>query len=104
MPPKKKKVNATLQAFAGKKGGISIGPKGEKYKGAEVLMTDEIYNGKIPEAARGKLFLYTVSNFDTGTEKYILKYEKKAINPDGDVFFAFDERDDSTLMIAAQKK
>ena len=51
------KNQKTLNAFAGTSG-YMLTPKGNEYKGADVLLTDSIYGKKVPDNAKGKSFLY----------------------------------------------
>ena len=56
--------------------------KWDKYKGTYVLMSDAIYGKKVPENARGKSFLYSVyevSDGDDDDPRFVLKWEKKAV-------------------------
>lgn len=62
-------------------------------------MSDAIYGKKVPENARGKSFLYSVyevSDGDDGDPRFVLKWEKKAVEA-GVEFIAFDEEEDANL-------
>jgi hypothetical protein len=74
-------------------GGFTRASKLAKYDKADVLMTDSIYNNKVPDAAKGKLFHYKVKTYDDKEETFTLTYQKKAINEDAEdvEFTAFDE-------------
>jgi len=52
-PPPKKKQVALPSKFI-------IAGKFDKYKGVNVLLDDSIYEGKVPDNAKGKNFLYSV--------------------------------------------
>ena len=92
--PKKKRKQADLYTIKN----VKVISKGEKYKGALVLLTTAIYTNNVPSAAVGKVFLYRVEAYDEETEMFSAKWEKQAMEEDGSsVFFAFDEDDDSSL-------
>ena len=71
--------------------------RGEKYLGQDMLLTESIYNGKVPEHAKGKLFHYIVESYDDETALFSVKYMKKAVEVGGSVFFAFEENEDSSI-------
>ena len=92
--PKKKRKQADLYTIKN----VKVISKGEKYKGALVLLTTAIYTNNVPSAAVGKVFLYRVETYDEEMEMFSVKWEKQAMEEDGgSVFFAFDEHDDSSL-------
>ena len=45
----------------------------------DLLLTESIYNGKVPEFAKGKLFDYIVESYDEENEFFSVKYMKKAV-------------------------
>jgi len=90
MPPKPKPKRKQTALMSG---GFTRASKLAKYDKADVLMTDSIYNNKVPDAAKGKLFHYKVKTYDDKEETFTLTYQKKAINEDAEdvEFTAFDE-------------
>ena len=52
-PPPKKKQAALPAKFI-------VAGKYDKYKGVNVLLDNSIYEGKVPDNAKGKNFLYSV--------------------------------------------
>ena len=68
-PPKKKQW---LLGDVGEPGAITITSKYDKYKGADLLMTDSIYGKKLPMELQGKLFRYKVHKFDKEKEVFTL--------------------------------
>jgi hypothetical protein len=69
-------------------------PKYEKYLDQDVLLTDDIYCGKIPADAKGKHFRYVVTSHDKSTDTFSLRYENQAIDPNGVIFHSFAESKD----------
>ena len=96
MPPKKKKKTETTtkqSSLIGK--GFARKPKGGKYIGTDVLLTDkQVGYTKVPEDARGKNFLYSVYSYDAEEDTFSLTYQKKAVDPNvvPAVLVAFDEK------------
>ena len=90
-PPKKKQ---RLLCDVGVPGAITITSKYEKYKGADLLMTDSIYGNKLPMEVQGKLFWYKVHEFDNEKKVFTLEYQCQAIDADvdGSEFTAFYEQ------------
>lgn len=78
-------------------GDVFVKPNETKYYGTQVLMTDSIFTRSIPEDAKGELFMYSVLTYETESKLFELKYEKKAIDPDGTEFYAYDKKDNSIL-------
>ena len=68
--PKKKRKQADLYTIKN----VKVISKGEKYKGALVLLTTAIYTNNVPSAAVGKVFLYRVEAYDEETEMYVCMY------------------------------
>jgi hypothetical protein len=71
--------------------------KGKKYLGQDVLLTESIYNGNVPESSKGMLFHYTVASYDEKDECFSAKYMKKAVKVGTSLFFAFEENEDSSI-------
>ena len=61
MPPKKRKRLSIQIPLT--KAGLSIKSKGEKWKDADLLLTDDIYT-RVPDEAKGKYFWYKVIGYD----------------------------------------
>ena len=78
-------------------------PKYERFIGADILLTDEIY-GKggagAPKNAKGKNFRYIVTEYSEENETFTLKYQNQAIDPDTTpmYFYTFQEEEDSAPM------
>ena len=45
----------------------------------DLLLTESIYRGKVPEIAKEKLFHYVVESYDEENEFFSVKYMKKAV-------------------------
>ena len=97
MPPKKRKTPSRQIPLT--KAGLSIKSKGEKWKDADLLLTDDIYT-RVPDEAKGIYFWYTVIGYDDDTNLFTLEYQKKAIDPtaDGAEFVAFAEDTDEIIL------
>ena len=61
----------------------------EQYLRTEVLLTESIYHGKVPDDAKGKYFNYIVSEHEERTDTYSVKYCGQAISPSMSNFVAF---------------
>ena len=96
-PPKKKQ---RLIGDVGAPGAITITSKYEKYKGADLIMTDSINGKKFLMEAQGKLFWYKVHEFDKDKEVFTLEYQFQAIDDDvdGSEFTAFDNQTTEVLL------
>ena len=53
------------------------------YVGKEVLLTDEIYSGRVPDDMRGMLFCYMVTSYDVESKVFSLRYNKRMIGQEG---------------------
>ncbi len=51
--------------------------------GKEVLLTDEIYSGRVPDDMRGMLFCYMVTSYDVESKVFSLRYNDRMIGQDG---------------------
>ena len=60
---------------------ITVTSVSEKYMRTEILLTDQIYDGRVPDEAMGKLFLYTVHSYDEKSQKFTVKYGKQSVEP-----------------------
>lgn len=49
------------------------------YVGKEVLLTDEIYNGTVPDDMREMLFCYAVTGYNIDSKEFTLRYNNKMI-------------------------
>ena len=63
----------------------------------EVLMTDAIYEGKVPEEMKGMLFHYTVTNYDHAKNRFELTYRKKYISKEGITWISDDSSEREKL-------
>ena len=89
MPPKKKPKQGGggggggLLDFKSKGFVIKRTPVYEQYLRSEILLTDSIYSGRIPENAKGKYFKYTVKSYEAKEDTFTVKYEKQrmAVKP-----------------------
>lgn len=48
----------------------------------EVLLTDEIYNGRVPDDMKGMLFCYSVTGYNVESKLYTLRYNNRMIGPE----------------------
>jgi hypothetical protein len=63
-----------------------------KYLGQLLLMDESIYDGKVPEQVKGKLFLYKKREYTRCGKQIIVEYMGKVIDGDGgDAFSAWKE-------------
>ena len=69
---------------------------GKKYADGSMLLTDDIYGGKIPEESKIKLFKYNVTDLDEEEEKLTLAYSAQAIKENE--FIWIDFPNDKSLM------
>eukprot|EP00956_Cyclotella_meneghiniana_P030727 scaffold78248_cov106-Cyclotella_meneghiniana.AAC.1 len=69
----------------------------EQYLRTEVLLTESIYHGRVPDDAKGKYFKYIVSEHEERTDTYSVKYCGQAISPSMSNFVAFHESDESVI-------
>jgi hypothetical protein len=84
MPPKKKvKKSPPSKQVPLTSRGVTVKTMEEKYKGADLLMTCEIYGRSVPGDAQGKFFWYKVHSYDEKSETFSLEYQKKAIDAEG---------------------
>lgn len=51
--------------------------------GREVLLTDAIYSGRVPEGMRGMLFCYFITSYDVEAKVFALRYTNKMIGAEG---------------------
>ena len=105
MPPKKKqkkdkttKKDQTLFDLAASNPHITITSVQEQYLQTEILLDDLIYGSRVPETAKGKLFLYTVHEYNKEDETFTVKYKMQAIDPEGSTFYAFAEGEGGSVI------
>ena len=51
------------------------------YVAQHVLLTDEIYCGRVPDDMRGLLFCYFVTSFNVDSNLFTLRYNNQIIGP-----------------------
>lgn len=101
MPPKKKqkkKKEQTLFELAASNPHIKITSVQEQYLRTEILLDESIYSSRVPETAKGKLFLYTVHEYDNKEDIFTEKYKMQAIDPEGSTFYAFAEGEGGSVI------
>ena len=74
MTPARRKYGSILNI----PGAVKVS-RGEKYLGQDMLLTESIYSGNVPEHAKEKLFHYIVESYDDETALFSVKYMKKAV-------------------------
>ena len=79
--------------------GAVIRLKEETYLGQDMLLAESIYNGKVLENVKGKLFHYIVESYDDKSELFLVKYMKKAVEVGRSMFFVFEENEDSSIAV-----
>jgi hypothetical protein len=64
----------------------------KKYLGQLLLMDESIYDGKVPEQVKGKLFVYKTREYSCCGKQIIVEYMGKVVDDDGgDTFSAWKE-------------
>ena len=63
----------------------------KRYINKDILLTDDIYNRKVPEAAKGKFFRYIVTHFVPCYKHFTVKYKNEVIDPEGTCFYSYQE-------------
>ena len=73
-----------------------------KYLGQLLLMDESIYDGKVPEQVKGKLFLYKTREYSRCGKQIIVECMGKVIDDDGgDAFSAWKEGTADDQLIAS---
>ena len=80
MPKIKKSKQSSLLSGAG---AVTTMARELFYVGKEVLLTDEIYSGRVPNDMRGMLFCYMVTSYDVESKLFSLRYNNRMIGQEG---------------------
>lgn len=64
-------------------GAVKVINKEALHIGKDVLLTDEIYAGHVPDEMKNKLFHYNVAGYDSRTKFFTLQHMNKMMDVDG---------------------